>query len=598
MINNCLIDELKKLKESSKEAVDNVSNISSFKKYIHVKRFIEDELFNIIVSAAKSNKSELILVCGGVGDGKSHTISYLKNEYPEIISKFKIHNDATESFEPEKTSTDTLNDILKDFTDSNISYSNKKLILAINLGVLSNFIESKYADKFTKLSKYVRDKGILNVDVSDNFYDENSNFQFVNFSDYNIYTLNSDKPKSKYIDGIINKIIKEDNKNRFMNSYKKNCISCVVNYKCPIKINYEMLMKNSVKEALIDILIESTIKNKIIISTRSLMNFLYDFLVNVDLDNKNKHELMKFIERINHKDFIKYIFVSNLFNHSELSQILNAISKIDPVNISSENLDNIIIKLSTTEDMTEVFREYLDLCGDTYLETFMKTRDIIESTLDYEKRYVNKSTLEDSIINMFIRLNLFIPKENLQLRDTIYMNYMKNLYDWNKGNKTNLKDLYKDIKKAIYNWDGEAKNGMINISVGQNQVRYKISQRLNIAPDIKGLMINDRDELYKFRSNLKIKYKDNEKEYQDECYVDIDFNLYELLMRVKDGYRPNNNDKYNYINFVIFMDKIQKLGSKSRELYIEDKLESCKYTYQLTYDKDFDEFKFMNTNEV
>lgn len=67
--NNCLIDELKKLKESSKEAVENITSFSEFKNYMHVKRNVQDELFNIIEKSSKSNSSKLILVCGGVGDG-------------------------------------------------------------------------------------------------------------------------------------------------------------------------------------------------------------------------------------------------------------------------------------------------------------------------------------------------------------------------------------------------------------------------------------------------------------------------------------------------------------------------------------------------
>ena len=55
MNNNCLIDELKKLKESSKEAVENITNFSEFKKYMHVKRNVQDELFNIIDKSSKSN---------------------------------------------------------------------------------------------------------------------------------------------------------------------------------------------------------------------------------------------------------------------------------------------------------------------------------------------------------------------------------------------------------------------------------------------------------------------------------------------------------------------------------------------------------------
>ncbi|MDN9585874.1 DNA phosphorothioation-dependent restriction protein DptF, partial [Clostridioides difficile] len=180
MSNGCLIDELKKLKESSKEAVENISDFSSFKKYMHVKRQVENELLDIIKYTADSNKAELILVCGGVGDGKSHLISYLNNKYPEIMSKFIIHNDATESFEPNKTSIDTLNDVLDDFSDKKMDNSDKKLVLAINLGALSNFLESEYVNKFTKLREFVENKGILDISISDDD-DKNSNFHFVNF---------------------------------------------------------------------------------------------------------------------------------------------------------------------------------------------------------------------------------------------------------------------------------------------------------------------------------------------------------------------------------------------------------------------------------
>ena len=61
--NDCLIDELKKLKESSKEAVENITNFSDFKRYMHVKRYVQDELFHIIEKSSKSNTAKLILVC-------------------------------------------------------------------------------------------------------------------------------------------------------------------------------------------------------------------------------------------------------------------------------------------------------------------------------------------------------------------------------------------------------------------------------------------------------------------------------------------------------------------------------------------------------
>ena len=594
--NNCLIDELKKLKESSKEAVENITSFSEFKNYMHVKRNVQDELFNIIEKSSKSNSSKLILVCGGVGDGKSHIISYFKNNYPDIISEFEIHNDATESFEPGKTSIDTLNDVLKDFNDDNILHSNKKLILAINLGALSNFIDSKYQENFKNLKQYVEDKKILDVDISDNSYEEESNFQFINFSDYHIYSLTEEKAKSQYVEDIINKIVHDDERNIFKNSYKSNCQNCDINYKCPIKINYEMLMKESVKEKLIDVLIECVVKDKLIVSTRSLLNFIYDFIVNTELDNKNNEELKVYIDKISCEQFIKCIFVSNLFEHRELSQILNSLNKIDPINSISEDLDNIIIKLNITEDIAGVFNSYLNIDGNNYLESLMSKNDVIEDEKMKLKTKTEQNYLIDSLINMFIRLNIFIPRENLNLNDKIYLEYMKNLYYWNIGDIDNIENLYSDVKVAIYNWNGEALDGRINISVGKNQMRYKISQKLNLEADLSNIKVNESEELLKFNPSLIIGYESEENGINYK--IDIDFNLYELLMRIKNGYRPNKNDKYNYINFVEFINKIQKLGSQNKEIYIEDKQGLGVSNYKLVYKQAFGRFEFKSTNEV
>ena len=594
--NNCLIDELKKLKESSKEAVENITSFSEFKNYMHVKRNVQDELFNIIEKSSKSNSSKLILVCGGVGDGKSHIISYFKNNYPNMMLEFDIHNDATESFEPGKTSIDTLNDVLKDFNDDNILHSNKKLILAINLGALSNFIDSKYQENFKNLKQYVEDKKILDVDISDNSYEEESNFQFINFSDYHIYSLTEEKAKSQYVEDIINKIVQDDERNIFKNSYKSNCQNCDINYKCPIKINYEMLMKESVKEKLIDVLIECVVKDKLIVSTRSLLNFIYDFIVNTELDNKNNEELKVYIDKISCEQFIKCIFVSNLFEHRELSQILNSLNKIDPINSISEDLDNIIIKLNITEDIAGVFNSYLNIDGNNYLESLMSKNDVIEDEKMKLKTKTEQNYLIDSLINMFIRLNIFIPRENLNLNDKIYLEYMKNLYYWNIGDIDNIENLYSDVKVAIYNWNGEALDGRINISVGKNQMRYKISQKLNLEADLSNIKVNESEELLKFNPSLIIGYESEENGINYK--IDIDFNLYELLMRIKDGYRPNKNDKYNYINFVEFINKIQKLGSQNKEIYIEDKQGLGVSNYKLVYKQAFGRFEFKSTNEV
>ncbi|EKN40818.1 hypothetical protein CFSAN001627_17078, partial [Clostridium botulinum CFSAN001627] len=213
----CLIQELSRLKESSKEAVEGLGEFTPFKRYMHIEREAQKELQDLILKANESNEAQLILVCGSVGDGKSHIISYFNNNYPDVMKNFTLHNDATESLEPNKTSMDTLNEILDSFSDEKIEESNEKFILAINLGTLNNFIDSKYGDRFSILKEYVQNKKILETSIESSAFDENSSFQFVNFSDYHIFTLKDGKVYSKYIESLITKIVDSSEYNIFIN---------------------------------------------------------------------------------------------------------------------------------------------------------------------------------------------------------------------------------------------------------------------------------------------------------------------------------------------------------------------------------------------
>ena len=139
------IDKLSKLKKSSSDSIDNVDSFDAFKEYMHVVRNLETDLKEILRKSNSSSNKVLILLCGSAGDGKSHLLSYLKNSDSEkLLDDYIVYNDATESNAPDKTAIETLNEVLSDYSDINIDNPGQNLILAINLGVLSNFIESDY----------------------------------------------------------------------------------------------------------------------------------------------------------------------------------------------------------------------------------------------------------------------------------------------------------------------------------------------------------------------------------------------------------------------------------------------------------------------
>ncbi|RCX12110.1 DNA phosphorothioation-dependent restriction protein DptF [Anaerobacterium chartisolvens] len=580
----CLINELKKLKESSKESVENLDSFSEFKKYMHVKRNVEDELKSLILRASSANKSQLILVCGGVGDGKSHLVSYILQNFPHIRDSFVLHNDATESFLPQQTSIDTLNSILENFSDDKIGvHTPKKLILAINLGALNNFIESEYGRRFNYLKEFVNNKGILESKIVDNSFDENSYFHFINFSDFHMYSLASDAPKSDYIRNIFHKVTQQSSSNPFYLTYSQKCTKlCNCADNCPVKFNYELLGKEFTQNRLISILIEAMIKFKLIISTRALLNFIYDIIVSTYLDMIPSENLQKEIKKLTFREHIKFLIPNLIFEHEDLSPIFQTISKLDPIRLRNEKRDQLVTKFNTVKNIAFLYKEYIEISDYPHFSTMLAIEGV----------FLDSEELKQELIKLFFRLYLFSPRVGeLEYRDEMFSEYVKHLYYFNVGDKNKVKGLYFDIREAIYKWNGKSSEDRINIFVGKNQLKYRISQKLYIDPVVGKLEKKDLIEVEKFIPYIKTQFsrQDDETVYD----LDIDYSLYCLLMDVNKGYRPNKNDKSTYINFVAFMEKILSLGHQDRELVFEQRVGEKISKYRMNYNKQFDQYSFV-----
>ena len=577
----CLIQELSKLKESSKEAVEGLNTFSKFKTYMHVNRNVQDELQQIILAADKEESAQLILVCGSVGDGKSHIISYFKNKHSDVMSNFTLHNDATESLEPNKTSMDTLNDVLDNFSDEKIGTSTEKLILAINLGTLNNFIDSEYGKRFTVLQKYVESKKILEKSIIENRFDSSSNIQFINFSDYNLYTLKDGKVQSKYIKELINKITNPSEVNDFYNSYKENCSNCKNKDKCPIKANYELISEDNVQNAIVDLLVQCIIKKKIIISTRALLNFMYDLIIARSYIDVNSPMFKDKIGKLKNEEYINSLTPNIIFDHKELSFIFNALSTLDPLNVRNEKVDDFIIKFNNSTELIEFFDQYIDY-----------QKGYIEKINNVNFDELEGRRIKTNLLKLFIRSYYLCGKGDLfSLNDEVYENFIKYLYFWNKGDKAKLIGLYGEIKDGILKWNGEAEKNHINIFVGKTQVKYKVSEKLELKADTSSLPINKDSELIKFLTEMEIRYKGDN--LDTSCSIDIDYSLYDLLIRGGNDYRPNKKDKNNFIKFIEFINKIECAGSQNNQLTFTEKNREENKKYRLEFDEEFEIYRFV-----
>ena len=186
-----LITQLKKLQKSAPESIDNTNSLDAFKTYLHVENEVERDLRTLLQNANTKQNKCLILVCGSAGDGKSHLVAYLKFSDPErLLDGYILYNDATESDAPTQSALEKMAEKLEPFNDDNYkSPDGIKMIMAINLGTLNNFIESEQGQNFSELKKYIAANGILSGYTREHTYLKESVFQHVSFSDYQVFTL-------------------------------------------------------------------------------------------------------------------------------------------------------------------------------------------------------------------------------------------------------------------------------------------------------------------------------------------------------------------------------------------------------------------------
>lgn len=591
----CLVSALKKCKQSSKEAVENLSLFSDFKEYMHVQRPVEIELERLINSAHDSITSQLILVCGGVGDGKSHIMSYLKKRLSFLNddNEFYLHNDATESFEPQKTSIQTLAEVLSGFSDEGLRRGNtKKIILAINLGALNNFIDSDEGEEFTDLRNYVIKEGILDSTISNNDFDSQSVFQYINFSDYHMFQLTSEGPKSDYIKEIFRNVSQNKSGNGFYESYIKNCkTGCPAASKCPIKQNFELFQNESIQDKIIELLIQAIVKEKLIISTRALLNFIHDLIVPSIFESAPDLQVINNIIKQPFNEYVSCLLPMLLFEKSDISPINRALYNISPLKQRTEALDNHYIKFRSREDGADMFVENINIDMLPYLSSELKHNS---PWTNVSKS--NNEEFKERLVKLFVYLYYLIPKnEHKYFDDGDYVQFMKYLFYWNIEDTSKLSKLYKEeVRDAIYKWNGEGSGDMIYVQIGQAQTQYRSLQRLEIEPSITQQTPKLKSELFKFLPFMTLVYKPKGNLHQDESNVkiELDYSLYCLLVRIRNGYRPNKKDKLEFIKFVEFVERLSNYGYQKEEIIFERKHSSKTIMFTLKYDSMFNQYSF------
>lgn len=567
-----LLGQLKRIEDSSQESVEGDSKLSNFKSYLHVNRSIEDELNIKLVDAINKNGSKLVILCGSSGDGKSHLISYFKHDEESPLNKFnfKVIPDATESDSPMETNIDTLVKNLKNFNDENIEKSNEKVILLANLGVLNNFMNSTIVkEKFNTLLKSLNSLSIFDAEDYRNVLDSDY-VSVVSFSDYYLFEFDEDNPynlKSNYLTELFSRITKCSPKNYFYQAYLKDKNRGMDNI---LIRNYELFCEKDVQDTIINLIIKSIIKHKLIISTREILNFIFEIIVPSTIDD---YEWDK-IKPINS---LKYLLPNLLFNSKYTSDLLRIINYEDPVFKRNKITDELLKDLATNWDLDPIFDEY------------MISTNIFKDIFDFNI-YPKQLELEDKqiLLSLMIRMsNLFgKPEVKKVFTNNSYLKYVNYLYYYNKidskGNaNTELINLTDEIKESIFNWYGKLKEDVLCINVME---KFRIGERIDITfEDFQKFSFNDKTN--RFKTSIQLYFSSDG---HTPIKLNLDYSLYDMISKINNGYTPNSTDKKDLILFNEFINQL--IVSNKDEDYLIYHQEGI--YFKLKYNRVFDRFNF------
>ena len=548
---NCkFLDELNRLRKSSSDSIDNTETFDDFKQYMHVTRTAEEDLKDILRKVNASNKKTLVLLCGSAGDGKSHLLSYLKNSDEEhLIEDYIIYNDATESNAPSKTAIETLNELLEKFKDKQLENIGKNAILAINLGVLSNFIESKYGDEFSILRKYVEDNNILTTQINKKYFDEHGHFQHVSFSDYHMYSLTKNGIHAKYIEDIFKKIFSQNEENRFYQSYLFDCGQCPLSKKCPVKMNYEFLMEEKRQRYTVELLVETVIKDKVILTTREILNFIYNIMVS---QNFSFTSIQKSLDDSAYlKKFLRQITPSLLFDSMDVTALMNILNKYDPLRMRSEKADESAISYYVSSDISkEIEKRFKDIPFG---------RILCESSM-VEKINTDK-LIKSELYKLMVRVDAFNSND---MGDKVYKNYLKDLFLYNAGIGKELGNLYGMVENALAQWCGSDEDG--NLCLDDRHTDFSLYEAIEFSENLDDLpQPTDETELHRFIPYVIVSFDGND---GDTIHLDIDYSLYELLSKLNLGYIQTANDRNNHADFISFAKRMLQTGQLTKSVSV------------------------------
>ena len=263
-----------------------------------------------------------------------------------------------------------------------------------------------------------------------------------------------------------------------------------------------------------------------------------------------------------------------LYGQSDMSELLSYISKYDLMNTRRENLDEIITEFINSNNPLKLFAKYIseNACCDA---------------IQNNCKQISKKENKSRILVLFLHLLKIAPiSKEIQTTNDEYYEFVHYLYSSNKGVVNQIRKLSRMVEECVYKaTDSNDKEKIVLKKYGD---KYSVSTKLSINIG-KNLLSSETENLVfdKFSEKIKLSFYVNFEGQRNDEEIYIDYELYDMLIKIHNGYRVSAKEKSYYATFFSFVEKMIMHSNYKSELYINVFENGNSMSYKLLNDEDY-----------
>lgn len=555
------------LKISNNQAVASPDGSDTIYDDLYIERDVNVAVINKLEDMNKSNQKSLVFLVGNSGDGKSALIRRVKRDSPELLENVIIHNDATESHYPDKDCIDTLLHYLEPYSDKRIGDGNERTLIAINMGVVGRLIDCDRIDEFCTLRDYIVNSNIL-VDGERKCSRTNSVFDYISFSEYQLFSVDDAGFCSTYLNGVFSKLFDKTELNPFYMAYEK--LEESVKVSCPVAINYALMQDAVNQRIVLDFISLTHFGQNVLYTSRIIWDFFYEILMGDELERLLKKRVKPIFSGI---QFVSNLVFNRLFDRNSSNEVIKCITSYSHVFESSIFYDELLHDMYIL-DQNNIISRLEELNRSEFTKLVKESVEMLE--------YITTDSPKDELS---VKRNLIVTAFSLMNREYdlgLYTDYAQLLYSYNYSEKYKKSEACREFRRrlisAVKVWNGKSnREEMINASFHDSD--YKKSVKFKWKK-IKYYRSEISSSISFYRLPCLV--------YDESFSIHIDMNLFCIINMIAKGYQLDPNQRVDYIRLNDFVRNIIDDQDKEEIQYITSK----NAVFSLSYDDEDEEFRF------